>query len=141
MKDLELLLLEAKEEIKKVESEHELNEVKANYLGKKSALSEIMASMRTLSIEEKKELGQKTTLFRRSVEEEVEAKRQELHDKAVNERLQSEKIDVTMPGKKIKSGRLHPLTKTIREIEESNSAITIADMIDNLEAEMSYWND
>ena len=66
MKDLELLLLEAKEEIKKVESEHELNEVKANYLGKKSALSEIMASMRTLSIEEKKELGQKTTLFRGS---------------------------------------------------------------------------
>ena len=49
MKDLELLLLEAKEAIEKVESDHELNEVKANYLGKKSALSEIMASMRTLS--------------------------------------------------------------------------------------------
>ena len=71
MKDLELLLQEAKEAIEKVESEHELNEVKASYLGKKSALSEIMASMRELSIEEKKELGQKTTLFRRSVDDNI----------------------------------------------------------------------
>ena len=129
MKDLELLLLEAKEAIEKVESDHELNEVKANYLGKKSALSEIMASMRTVSIEEKKELGQKTTLFRRSDEEKVEEKRKELELKAVNAKLSSEKIDVTMPAKKIKSGRLHPLTKTIRELEDIfiGMGYTIAD--------------
>ena len=129
MKDLELLLQEAKEAIEKVESEHELNEVKANYLGKKSALSEIMASMRNLSIEEKKELGQKTTLFRRSVEEKVEEKKKELELKAVNAKLNSEKIDVTMPAKKIKNGRLHPLTKTIREIEDIfiGMGYTIAD--------------
>ena len=86
MKDLELLLQEAKEAIEKVESEHELNEVKASYLGKKSVLSEIMASMRELSIEEKKELGQKTTLFRRSVEEKVEEKKKVLELKAINEK-------------------------------------------------------
>ena len=129
MKDLELLLQEAKEAIEKVESEHELNEVKASYLGKKSALSEIMASMRELSIEEKKELGQKTTSFRRSVEEKVEEKKKALELKAINAKLNSEKIDVTMPAKKIKNGRLHPLTKTIREIEDIfiGMGYTIAD--------------
>ena len=117
-KNLESLQQEASVAIENVQSEHELNEVKANFLGKKSALSQIMATMRDLSIEAKKELGQKANIFRTKVEELVEAKRQELLDKAINAKLKTETIDVTMPGKSIKQGYLHPLTATIRELED-----------------------
>ena len=57
IEDLKKLELEAIETINNVQTEHNLNEVKALYLGKKSKLQEIMAKMKDLSIEEKKALG------------------------------------------------------------------------------------
>lgn len=118
MKDLETLEKEVCRDVDSVESEHELNEVKSQYLGKKSALSEIMANMRNLTIEEKKELGQKANAFRIKVETLIEEKRNALLALAVNAKLKREAIDVTMPGKEIKEGKLHPLEETIRTIED-----------------------
>ena len=57
IEQLKSLELEAVETINNVETEHNLNEVKALYLGKKSKLQEIMAKMKDLSIEAKKRVG------------------------------------------------------------------------------------
>ena len=117
-KDLELLQKEAEAEIEKAENEQDLNNLKANYLGKKSTLASIMASMRDLSIEKKKELGQKANVFRTKIEEFVERKRQDLLQKVIDAKLKNDAIDVTMPAKKFKTGKLNPLTQTIRELED-----------------------
>ena len=117
-KDLELLQKEAEAEIEKAENEQDLNNLKANYLGKKSTLASIMASMRDLSIEARKELGQKANVFRVKIEEFVEKKRQELLQKIIDAKLKNDAIDVTMPAKKFKTGKLNPLTQTIRELED-----------------------
>ena len=66
--ELKKLELEAIEVIKSVDTEHQLNEVKANYLGKKSKLQEIMSKMKDLSIEEKKELGKASNEFKVKIE-------------------------------------------------------------------------
>lgn len=116
--DLKMLELEAIEAINNVETEHNLNEVKALYLGKKSKLQTIMSKMKDLSVEERKELGQKSNEFKVKIEKLVEAKRVELADKLINEKLAKESIDVTLPGKKMHIGYLHPLQKVIDEIEE-----------------------
>lgn len=116
--DLKSLELEAIEAINKVETDHNLNEVKALYLGKKSKLQEIMAKMKDLSIEEKKELGKNSNEFKVKVENLIELKRKEIADKEVNEKLAKETIDVTLPGKKVHIGYLHPLQKVIDEIED-----------------------
>lgn len=97
----------------------ELNEIKALYLGKKSPLSDIMAQMKTLSIEEKKELGQKANEFKKNLEEMVSNKRLELENLEVQKKLASEEIDVTLPAKDFSVGSLHPLTKVIEEIEDT----------------------
>ena len=115
---LKSLELEAIEAINNVQTEHNLNEVKASYLGKKSKLQEIMSKMKDLSIEEKKELGKSSNEFKAKVEALVEAKREELAKKVINEKLAKETIDVTLPGKKVHTGYLHPLQKVIDEIEE-----------------------
>ena len=117
-KDLESLQEEATKALEEVTNEQDLNNLKANYLGKKSVLSEIMATMKELPIEKKKELGQKANIFRQKIEEKIEAKRQNLIQKTINLKLKTETIDVTMPGKAFKEGHLHPLTKTIREVED-----------------------
>ena len=93
-----------------------INEKKAFYLGKKSPLNEIMKQMATLSIEGKKELGQKVNAFKTKIEELVVARRKELEQIAINEKLMSETIDVTMPGKVLNTGSIHPLNKVIDEL-------------------------
>lgn len=116
--DLNCLEVEAIDAINKVQSEHNLNEVKALYLGKKSKLQEIMAKMKDLSIDEKKALGKSSNEFKVKIENLIEEKRQEIADKEVNEKLAKETIDVTLPGKKAHIGYLHPLQKVIDEIED-----------------------
>lgn len=118
IKKLEQMLLEARSKIEKANSEHELYELKAYYTGKKSPLGEIMKKMSTLSIEAKKELGGKANEFKTHVEQLVFEAKAKLEEKKIQARLQSEKIDVTMPGKVNASGTLHPLTKTIQDIED-----------------------
>lgn len=116
--DLKKLELEAVEAIEAVQTEHNLNEVKALYLGKKSKLQNIMSQMKDLSIEERKQLGQMSNEFKIKVEKLIENKRVQLAEKLINEKLESESIDVTLPGKKVHTGYLHPLQKVINEIEE-----------------------
>ena len=84
---LKSLELEAIEAINNVQTEHNLNEVKASYLGKKSKLQEIMSKMKDLSIEEKKELGQKINEFKGMIEEEIAKKLEAIKEEEVNKKL------------------------------------------------------
>jgi phenylalanyl-tRNA synthetase alpha chain len=126
LKDLEQ---KAIAEINAATTDHELNEKKAAFLGKKSKLQEIMASMKNLSNEERKILGMEVNVFKTKVEELVNAKRQSLADEQVAKLLESEAIDVTLPGKDINVGRIHPMTQVTSEIEDIclGMGYTIAD--------------
>ena len=104
--------------IGEVKSVNELNETKALFLGKKSPLQEIMSKMRELSVEEKKEVGMKANEFKAAVEEAVNQKLNALNEEEINKKLQSEAIDVTLPGKTFSKGSLHVLTKAIEEMED-----------------------
>lgn len=116
--ELKKLELEAIEAIKGALTMHALNEVKASFLGKKSKLQEIMANMKNLSVEERKELGKLANDFKNKVEELVTNRRLELEQQEVNEKLEKEAIDVTLPGKEITVGKLHPLTLVTQEVED-----------------------
>ncbi len=121
MKNKEILMrleTDAYNDIELVDSIHALNETKAKYLGKKSGLQEVMASMKDLSIDEKKELGQLTNKFRVNIEAKLDERKNYLENKEVEKRLEQEKIDITLPGKKIKIGKMHPLSKMVEEIED-----------------------
>ena len=96
----------------------ELNDLRAFYMGKKSPLGEIMKSMATLSIEDKKNIGKLANEVKVRIESAVTARRAYLEAEEVNKRLKSETIDVTLPGKEFKVGTSHPLSKTIEEVEE-----------------------
>ena len=89
-KNLKELELEAVENLNKVQNEQDLNEVKAAYLGKKSKLQSIMATMKDLTNEARRELGQKVNEFKTKIEELANQKREELVNRAVNEKLKKE---------------------------------------------------
>ena len=113
--DLEVRALAKIQEAKNV---NELNETKAEFLGKKSPVQEIMGKMREFTNEQKKEIGGRVNQFKVAVESAVVKRLEELKDEEVNKKLASEEIDVTLPGKKFSKGSLHVLTKTIEQLED-----------------------
>ena len=116
--DLEKALENAKEAFARVKDKIELANEKAKWLGKKGPLAEIMANMRSLSIEEKKEIGQVSNITKQGISEAYDKKLQELNDEEINKKINAEKIDVTLPGYEFKEGTIHPLIQTIEDMED-----------------------
>ena len=109
---------EALEAIGDCVDEASLNNVKSKYMGKKSALSEIMAGMGKLSPEEKREVGSISNEVREAISDALESKANAIKYEALNKRLEADKIDITLPSKKRKYGTKHPLTTIREEIED-----------------------
>lgn len=109
---------EALQELNQVQSTAGLNELRIKYLGKKGPLTEILRGMGALSAEERPVIGQVANEVRGAIEAAVQA-RQEAFDQAETaRRLQSEQVDVTLPGRIPEQGGMHPLTRIVREIED-----------------------
>ena len=105
-------------DLENVNDLNELQQKKANYLGKKGALAQVMASMKDLSVEAKKEIGMKSNKIKAALETKFEEKRKAIEDAIVNKKLESETIDVTLPGYKLPVGGIHPLNQTVMELED-----------------------
>ena len=112
------LQVRALEKISQAKNINELNETKAEFLGKKSPVQEIMSKMREFTVEQKKEIGGRVNQFKVAVEEAIVKRLEEIKEEEVNKKLASEEIDVTLPGKKFSKGSLHVLTKTIEQLED-----------------------
>ena len=110
---------QAEKQIKEqVTNEAELNDIRAYYMGKKSPLADILKSLASLAAEEKKIIGQKANLVKQHIESLIQEKREQIHQEIIEKKLQSEAIDVTLPGKQFEVGSRHPLNRTIQEIED-----------------------
>ena len=118
MERLQNILKEAKEKLALVQTQNELNETRAYYMGKKSPLGEILKQMGSLSIEEKKTLGSYANTVKQEIEACATEKRKELERAQTLAKLEKEKIDITLPGKDFKAGTKHPLTQVIEEVED-----------------------
>ncbi len=106
------------DDINSCNDEVSLNNIKSKYLGKKSEFTDIMNNMKNLDNEEKKNVGKESNVFRTEVTKEIENKSNEIKEKALNEKLNKDKIDLTLPSKKRKTGSLHPITLVINELSD-----------------------
>ncbi len=116
--DLENVTKKADDEIAQIEDLNTLQQVKANYLGKKGLVASLMANLKDLTIEARKELGMKSNQVKQALEARFEARRKAIEDKIIQAKLASETIDVTLPGVKFNTGSIHPLQKTIMDLED-----------------------
>ncbi|MDE6407351.1 MAG: phenylalanine--tRNA ligase subunit alpha [Anaeroplasmataceae bacterium] len=121
MKELEELdkvvdSLEA--ELNDINDLNALQQKKANYLGKKGPLAQVMANMRDLTIEARKEIGMRSNKIKQILEERFEQKRQAIENALIEKKLKSESIDVTLPGVHLPIGGIHPLNQTIMDLED-----------------------
>lgn len=115
---LELLKTEALKALAETSDAGHLNELRVKYLGKKGALTEILRGMGGLSAEERPVIGQVGNEVRGAIEALIEEKQSCFQRQETEARLAAEKVDVTLPGRPLKQGSIHPLNQVIQEIEE-----------------------
>ena len=108
----------ALEEIAKTEELKTLNDVKVKYLGKKGELTSVLRGMGALSAEERPVIGSLVNEVRAEIENALNEKEEKFKQAELEEKLEKETIDITLPGTKIKRGSKHPINRVIEELED-----------------------
>ena len=116
LEKMEKNLQEALESLKSINVDQELHSWRSNYIGKKSIVTEAYALMKSMDKAERPLVGKMANEVKQALEAAHEQKKAELRKAALTESLQTEKLDVTLPGKAVQLGKLHPVTRTLRKI-------------------------
>ncbi len=117
MENLQNLVSEALEKVDQANDVKALDQVRVDYLGKKGVLTAQLKNLGQLSAEERPQAGAKINEAKQQVEAVIREKKAALENAALAEKLKSESIDVTLPGRGQKTGGLHPVTRTLQRIE------------------------
>jgi phenylalanyl-tRNA synthetase alpha chain len=118
MQDLEQMISEAEAAIDSASSLADLDQLRVRFLGKKGELTDLLKGLGQLPAEERPEAGQAINKAKQALNQRIDARRDQLESEAVNARLQSEAVDVTLPGRRQSPGGLHPVTRTVQRISK-----------------------
>lgn len=116
LKQLEKLRLEALNELNQIGELKELDLWRVRYLGKKSKLNQILRSLASFPLEQRKKVGAQANEIKKTLQSGLMAKEKILEESSLVSSLKRQRVDVTLPGRPIPMGRLHPITQTLEEI-------------------------
>ncbi len=119
MKDkIELLTKELIKKLDNVESIKELNDLKVEYMGKKGIITELQSGIKDVAKEDKKEYGMNVNIIRNTFNENYDKQLTRLKEMEISKKIEEERIDVTLPSKRIRQGSKHPMTRIQEELED-----------------------
>jgi len=136
---LETLLQGGLSELSAVTSEESLHELRVKYLGKKGLLTSVMKGLGSLSPEDRPVVGQIVNVVKSQLEERVDSVLLEIRQKNKEEKLRSERLDVTLPGRRRPLGTKHPISMVIEEITGIFAGLGFK-VAEGPEIEMDYYN-
>jgi phenylalanyl-tRNA synthetase alpha chain len=117
MNDLNSVIEQARDAFEQAHTPADLENSKAQYLGKSGRVTELMKGLAALPVDEKKSRGAAINLAKQAIETALNARRQALADAELQAQLQAEALDVTLPGRQRGQGGLHPVSLTLERIE------------------------
>ena len=117
MNELDSLVASARELFAQAATPVELENAKAQFLGKAGKMTELMKGMAQLSVEEKKTRGAAINVTKQAIEAALTERRNALAEAQLQVQLQAERLDVTLPGRQRGQGGLHPVSLTLERIE------------------------
>lgn len=116
-----------------------LNDVRVEYLGKQGKITELSKMMKDVPNDQKKKFGMLVNEVRSFVTESLDEIKEKLEKEALNKKLESEKIDITLPGTKVPSGSANILERIIEEVEDLLMSMGY-DVVDGPEIEEDHYN-
>jgi len=117
----------------------EISDIRVRVLGRKGILTQLLKQLGTLPEDERKEIGQRANKIKEDLEARVEECLRRIQEQERAEALEREKIDVTLPGRRMILGRKHPLTQTLDEIIHIFSRLGF-EVVEGPEVELDYYN-
>jgi len=117
MNELDSLVASAQALFAQSNTPADLENAKAQFLGKSGRITELMKGLSALSVEEKKSQGAVINVAKQAIEAALQARRQALADAELDIQLKAEALDVTLPGRIRSQGGLHPVSLTLERIE------------------------
>ncbi len=136
---LDGLLQAALKEIDGAGNEEALQELRIKYLGKKGELTAVMKGLGSLSATERPVVGQMANAVKDQLESRLEEKLTQVRDANKREKLQRERLDVTLPGRRLPYGSKHPITLVIEEISEIFAGLGFQ-VAEGPEVELDFYN-
>ena len=105
-------------EIKNINNSNDLRNIKAKFLGKKSAINNLMKNLANLSLEEKKKTGTEINNLKNFIDEKLNELEIKLKNKEIEEELKAETLDITLPIRQEEWGYIHPMVKVQKELQD-----------------------
>ena len=139
MQELEQILTQALQQFSAIEHAEELEQVKARYLGKDGSLTVLLKGLGKLSAEERPAAGARINEVKQQIEAALSARRELIQNVALQAKLAAESLDVTLPGRGMSVGGLHPVTLTLDRIESLFHSIGYA-VAEGPEIESDFYN-
>jgi phenylalanyl-tRNA synthetase alpha chain len=129
MENLEALTQQALAATESAQDVAALDQVRVQYLGKKGEITSLMKNLGNVAPEDRPKIGAVINLAKDQVQDAINARKLALETAALNAKLASETIDVTLPGRAVQEGSLHPVTRTLERIEAffSNAGYHLAE--------------
>ena len=115
LEQLKDLHSQALEELSKAENPRELELWRVRHLGKKGSLTKVLRSLAALPLEERRKKGAQANEIKRSLESSLKEKERLLQEPLFASPMHPQRLDVTLPGRPIPAGRLHPTTQILNE--------------------------
>jgi phenylalanyl-tRNA synthetase alpha chain len=139
MHELQQILDQALQQFAVISDEAELEQVKARYLGKEGSLTVLLKGLGKLSAEERPAAGARINQVKQSIEAALLQRRDALQQNKLAQKLAAESLDVTLPGRGMGTGGLHPVTRTLERIETLFHSIGYA-VAEGPEIESDFYN-
>jgi len=133
------ILRQALQQLANVETLADLDQIRVHYLGKKGVFTERMKELGKLPPDQRRAAGQAVNLIRDSFQASLENRKNSLEEQALNLRLASEAVDVSLPGRGQGGGGLHPVTLTLRRIARLFGNVGF-EVVEGPEIEDDYHN-
>lgn len=125
--------------LKEVQGLRDLENLRVEFLGRKSELTQLLRRLGTLSPEERPETGKYLNQVKNELEKLLTKSVQQWKAKEEKEKLKEEKIDLTLPGKIMQRGNFHPITQVLKKIEEIFFSLGFR-LEEGPEVELDYYN-
>lgn len=130
---------QAVETLQQAQTPAQLEELRVRFLGKKGELTAVLKQMGKLSPEERPVMGQLANAVRAEIEEMLEKQKAAAHAAALEAKLASEALDVTIPGKSVVLGHAHPMNQVLQQIKDLFVGMGYQ-IVDGPEVELADYN-
>lgn len=137
--DLEKMVSAAHQAINAVDDLQALDEIRVRYLGKKGTLTDLLKGLGALSHEERPKIGQLVNEAKEKIKEQIEIRSQNLLQNQLQQKLEGQRYDVTLPGRGEKLGTAHPLNQVRERVETIFKSMGFK-IIEGPEIESEYYN-